>query len=141
MLAEKEESVMSNIVLRFFPANEKSSYPTSKLLAALQAAKIVGEPVAHWASGDTFAVGAGFGKYVGFAQPGDTDAGYAASLVVGVEPFGQGVLNECAEPSYPDRSNVVSIYGGDGSMESVEGLLQWLTEQTRQVYQVGWDLM
>lgn len=129
---------MSDIILKFWPKNEVSEDKTELLKEKLSAFKIIGEETIFWGE-LSFKPGIDFNDY--FEPNLGKNNGYINSLYVKISKSGYGVIAGENDFEFIDKNNVVSILGGDGTLEVWNLMTQTLTKITGDEYVGGWELL
>jgi hypothetical protein len=129
---------MSDIILKFWPKNDVAEIKAELLIEQLSELKIIGEE-SLFRGNPAYKSGIDFNDY--FEPNLGKDNGYINSLYIKIAESDYGVIPGEGDFEYIDRNNVVSILGGDGTLDIWNRMVEMLTKITGDEYQGGWELL
>ena len=129
---------MSDIILKFWPKNQVSEIKVELLQEQLAALKIIGEISVFWEN-IAFKSGPNFNDY--FEPNLGKDNGYIKSLYIKISESDYGIIEGEEDFEFIDRNNVVSILGGDCTLDDWKRMTETLTKITGDEYNGGWELL
>lgn len=129
---------MSDIMLKFWPKNEVAEIKEELLKEQLSKLKIIGEKSLFW-NNVAFKSGTNFNDY--FEPNLGKDDEYIKSLYIKISECDYGIIECEGDFEFIDRNNVVSILGGDGTLDIWNRMTDTLTKITGDEYQGGWELL
>lgn len=129
---------MSDIILKFWPKEEIKESKVDTLKSQLTNSKFIGEETEFWQK-PAFKTGRQFNTY--FEPLLNNPNPYIESLAIIISENDYGVIEGEEDFEYIDRSNVISILGGDGTFEKWEKVTDLLKEITGNEYQGGYELL
>lgn len=134
---------MSDFSLRFYPPTATPLISHADLLDRLRTDRLLSELTEHWGGAPAFRAGPTLPDQIGYTPDLPLAAEDLDGIILTVEHTA-GVSTYppgAAEPEYPVRPLVVSIWGVDGSVEYFQKLVDYLTNITGVASRADWDLL
>lgn len=129
---------MSDSILKFWPTEEVSEIKTKQIEKGLTEKQIIGESTEFWGK-PAFKPGQAINQ---FLEPKmERNSWYFEEIVLTISEKDYGVEMGSEDFEYVDRNNVISIKGGDGTVEGWSKMCETLTEITGDQYKGGWELL
>ncbi len=129
---------MSDYILKFWPQNEVSEIKTSQIEKGLKEKQIIGESTEFWGK-PAFKPGESINRFLDPLM--ERDSWYFDEIVLTISENDYGVEMGEEDFDYIDRNNVISIKGGDGTVEGWSKMCETLYDITGDQYKGGWEFL
>ena len=124
---------MSDIILKFWPKENPGVDKTQAITSMLETKGIIGTPKSYFGQ-EAFEPGENAQQYLAPGFTVSLEKAYGGNLSFVIEAGGNGVEIGAEDYEYPETMNIVSILGGDGSLERSDSICGFLEEATGDKY-------